>query len=534
MSASSFNILAIINYSIVVILPAVSFYIFIDTNDNDQRDLRFLIFTGIFALSFVPVFINRVMNNALYKDQVLLLNAWRSVALVYLLLCLWNYVFVLHIQDTGYVSDIFRDRFWKYYSPFYGIPENFSLNDILLVLVPGTLFFVAVYYLDKRSWLSGRSYLLAILIIFYLVFFSAFALTESTTRLYGAVNDYSHYFMTADLQKFTGVQDIFSNWTLYMSTLEGRFNHYPPGYFIVQYYEQLWQMEGVLKVLVVLLAAGTAILLYYLSLLVGFGKDTAILAPVLLLLSPGLIIQASTATSPLTMALTLCVHVLLLAGIMQERKSMILASAFIFFIYSLFSFIIFTSFLLTLVILLFACYYKALSFSKTIYNLFIFLAAFLFFHVALFILTGFNLLECLLIAIPNNSNLITIEGPFDNITRYLIRSSGNLLAYVGFSGVIIAALVFAGLKGVHGYPALMRSHVVGFVVALVLISFSSLFYMETERIWVFLAPVMCLAAAAMLLQYKQLSSPAVMSVLVGLYLGSAIQEIIFLHYLWKA
>lgn len=534
MENSSIRIEAIPNYIAVIIVPAILFFVFINTNDNDQRNLRFAIFCGIFILSYIPSLIYKLNIKQPYPSEALLTRSWRGIALIYILLSIWNYNFVSHIEATGYTSDIFRDKFWKYYAPYYGIPENYTISDFVLILVPGVTFFLIIYRLVNRAKPVNNITILAISLLFYLIFISVFALTESNTRLFGDVYDYSHLGISSNLNKFTGLYDIFSNWTKYMTDLSGRSSHYPPGNLIIMRYEHIWDLIGLYKLIIITLTTAAIILLYYLALMVGLKKNIAIIAPILFMLSPCVIIQPSTATSPLAMVLGLATHVLLIRGIMLDSKPTIIASSTIFFIYSLFSFVMFVSFLLMGFVLFFACYFGAISVKRTLSGMFYFSTTFLLLHSLLYLTTGFNIIDCLSISIANNNELITKEGPFENIARYMLRSSGNLLAYIGFSGAIIASLAYIVITSVKSYSPLLKAHAIGLAFGLMATSFSTLFYMETERIWIFFTPILCLVAAAAFHREKNLSSAPVFFILVGLYLSSLMQETIFLHYLWIA
>ena len=77
----------------------------------------------------------------------------------------------------------------------------------------------------------------------------------------------------------------------------------------------------------------------------------------------------------------------------------------------------------------------------------------------------------------------------DNLTRYFIVSSGNLIAYIGLFAPLLVGIyaerINAGtLNKNSSFNLLLKSA----LLTIVVLSFSAQFYLEIERIWIFLTP----------------------------------------------
>jgi hypothetical protein len=127
--------------------------------------------------------------------------------------------------------------------------------------------------------------------------------------------------------------------------------------------------------------------------------------------------------------------------------------------------------------------------------------AFVFGSIALlYLTTRFNLIACFIGAVRGHQAQQGNEG-FDDVRRWLLRSTGNILAYV-FSIVPLSILAVSAVRRAK-LPAastqadayrIARSLFAAAVATVLIAGFSGLFYVETERIWIFLTPVFALAA----------------------------------------
>jgi hypothetical protein len=153
---------------------------------------------------------------------------------------------------------------------------------------------------------------------------------------------------------------------------------------------------------------------------------------------------------------------------------------------------------------------------------------------ALLLLTHFNLVACFITAVRGHEAQQG-NGGFDNLTRYLLRSSGNIIAYLMS---IIPLSILAGLAMTRGLrrdknsePRLAMAMFVALGLTVLLAGFSGLFYAETERIWIFLTPAFALAAGYELARRRSAEGAEIVYLVFLLVLAiSCSQEFFFQHY----
>ena len=117
-------------------------------------------------------------------------------------------------------------------------------------------------------------------------------------------------------------------------------------------------------------------------------------------------------------------------------------------------------------------------------------AAFAGFYLLMFALTGFNLLEVLLAAIEKDKAVIGTGH--ESITRYFHVSIANMFAFLIGIGI---PLMIVWLRQI---PQMFRRrdiYAISYLVSLLVIAFSTLYTMEVERIWIFMAPFVVIPVA---------------------------------------
>jgi hypothetical protein len=119
---------------------------------------------------------------------------------------------------------------------------------------------------------------------------------------------------------------------------------------------------------------------------------------------------------------------------------------------------------------------------------------------------------------------------FDEIRRYLLRSSGNLIAYLGSVAIPLVAFSAFCLFSGHRKRPEAPSYILCISVWLTMLvsAFSGLFFLETARIWIFFTPLLCALAAISLADFMNSGK---YKRIVGLILAivisiSAIEEIL--------
>jgi 4-amino-4-deoxy-L-arabinose transferase-like glycosyltransferase len=89
----------------------------------------------------------------------------------------------------------------------------------------------------------------------------------------------------------------------------------------------------------------------------------------------------------------------------------------------------------------------------------------------------------------------------ETLTRYLLLSLSNLVAFLAGTGLPVTALWIRELRSSirqRRPRGLLGSSVIAFATTLVAASFSTLFTLEVERIWLFLTPLLVVPAARQL------------------------------------
>lgn len=126
---------------------------------------------------------------------------------------------------------------------------------------------------------------------------------------------------------------------------------------------------------------------------------------------------------------------------------------------------------------------------------------FIVFYLLMFLSTGFNLFEALQVSIRKDS--ARLGTGYETIELYLHLSVGNLFAFLIGVGIPVTTVWLRQIaKTIRearcGKP--IDIYVIGYLISLLVISFSALFTMEVERVWIFMAPFVLIPAAKYLSQ----------------------------------
>ena len=155
-------------------------------------------------------------------------------------------------------------------------------------------------------------------------------------------------------------------------------------------------------------------------------------------------------------------------------------------------------------------------------------------------LTGYNILACLREAIEiNNKGSLHHSGcgtGYETPSRYLFISGTNLFAFFSGIGFPTTTLWLREVKDTIRNGLSKRdfpSFLLAYVVLLILIAFSTLYTVETERIWMFMAPFILIPAAKNLRRYtdRRRNERIFYVVIIMLYIQTLFFEV-FLDTLW--
>ncbi len=123
------------------------------------------------------------------------------------------------------------------------------------------------------------------------------------------------------------------------------------------------------------------------------------------------------------------------------------------------------------------------------------------FYLLMFLFTGFNLLEALQASIKKDRAVLGTG--YETMGLYLHLSLGNLFAFLIGIGIPMTTVWLRQVVRTIRDKRCGESfdiYIVGYLISLLAIAFSTLFTMEVERIWIFMAPFIVIPAAKYLSQ----------------------------------
>ena len=123
------------------------------------------------------------------------------------------------------------------------------------------------------------------------------------------------------------------------------------------------------------------------------------------------------------------------------------------------------------------------------------------FYLLMFLFTGFNLIEALQASIRKDR--ARLGTGYETIGLYLHLSVGNLFAFLIGVGIPMTTVWLRQVVRTirdkrRGEP--IDIYIVGYLISLLVIAFSTLFTMEVERIWIFMAPFIVIPVAKYICQ----------------------------------
>lgn len=456
----------------------------------------------------------------------------------------WNTAFRQYYSNHSYKREVFRKAMRNFYAPLYGKYDNalarrdprtgrYSLATLPFAI--GSLVIAAVWYgwarqrpLDRR-W-GTRSF--AVLFSLQLLLIIFFALCEPwPKRLSLNISGYLEF--KKDLPAFNGISDLLRNYVAKMPSLQWYGQHYPPGNLLLLAIERDLGIPGLTKSIVCLLTIFSALPLYGLARELSLDSIAASAAILLFAASTGVLVYCTINTTSLVLfPATTCLW-MLLRGLRSGSVPAGMLLGLSFAVYLFFSFSASIVGILMAITTALALWRGRVTLTN-VFRTGVSSLACLFAVIALlYMTTRFNLIACFITAVTGHQAQQGNEG-FDDPARYLLRSTGNILAYL----ISVAPLAVLGVSAawvgwrnkapqVGGVGALSLATLLTVLIA----GFSGLFYVETERIWIFLTPCLALAAGAELSRRSAAEGQRVIYlVFLLILLISCSQEILFMHY----
>jgi hypothetical protein len=437
-------------------------------------------------------------------ERKLLIVALGGSLLVIVLIC-WNFLFHDYVVTNKYTQDIFRRAFHNRLAPIYPIHISNPLKvhngwheqtSWVFLLIPFVSVFIVRIFFWSNAWIEDRKFWFELL-MWFTGLILLFSLTNSPIRLTDKFAGYYGFYK--NLYIWGSLGDILPNYNQQLQNLFGRTAHYPPGnLFLIKFGFQVLGITWFTHTIVILCTILTLIPLIGIASELDISIYTKHIALALYISSPSILLFPSHYLTPIPMFLTATAIWLTLRAIRQESILLSIAIGCLMAILTFFSFVSFIVGGFIILIALGQISLNKVRLSTHVQNACIAILAFLLSYLIVYLLTGFNIGECFLKGLEHNRS--SMGTGVDTFVRYMFRSTGNLIAWfcsIGFTGA-----VFGILAGWNLLPFQRREKkdkaqalTIAVIIAVFLAGFSTLFFLETERIWLFFVPPWLILAA---------------------------------------
>jgi hypothetical protein len=410
--------------------------------------------------------------------------------LVMTLLVVWNTWFQLYVSEVDFTRDIFRPKFRNFRAPLYGY---FYWPELKQFLYPALSFGFFFIYMLRNPKKAVEGWGIPTTAFFLLLLSTSLALKDHVSRLVDWMAYYGDF--TQGLKLFASMTDLLRNYTSNMAQLGTHANHYPPGICMLMKAEQALNMQALTRFVVMLSGVGTIYVVRGIARLLNLSGSAAQIAVLFFILSPG-VLTFITLDPAFILLLpgSLTIH-FYLEGLITGRQSCAIAMGLFFSISTFFSFASGFIALLMAILFLIAWRWGMVRLTDGLQQIGLSIATFAGLFFLFYLMTGFQLLDCLREAMRNNSE--QMSNGFDNLFRYLLRSTGAILVYLTAAGFPQSFLAFRAMFNaikVKEGRSWQEVLAVGMPICLLLSAFSGSFFLETERIWLFFTPFLVISA----------------------------------------
>lgn len=463
-------------------IALLTFYIweksvFIET--ESQLFWVFLIHIGIIAISFASIKFEllSLKYNPILKGII-------AVSFFFILFFIWNIVFRWYSDSFEYKGNIFRGILYGFRAPFYGrLKPKINLADYYPLYVSSALFVVLVFTI---KWNRYSKWVFPALMIMGSLLFFSFAWDYSIHKTLMAKN--CHY------KTFSEGLSFFPEWSNFLSTYIGQMkflgahnNHYPPGVLLLlklnnEFFPYLFKLIVISAPIISILPL-RGILKHF-----SFSKESINIYIAFYISSIALLFFPGKSITPLHILFASSFIYFLLKSFHSRKIGYGVMAGLTLSVYAFFSFSFVVFALFAFIFIISLLLYKKIKVQDLVKSSLAIISTFVAVYVAINMLFDFNLYSCFTEAFHNEGSQMKSSG-IDNITRYFIVSSGNLIAYIGIFAPLLLGIyaerINAGaLNKNTSFDLLIKS----VILTIVILSFSAQFYLEIERIWIFLTP----------------------------------------------
>lgn len=439
------------------------------------------------------------------------LTGIRSVSILSLLFFAWNLLFRYFSANTDFKGNIFRGVFNNFQSPTYFHFPPAAAYSWPILFSTAAFFGFVIWKRQRFEKRFSNTQLIPLALIVIIGF------TWSSNLLQTFLSTNCHYgTFSEDINKFSGITSLFTNYVGEMSGMSVHNNHYPPGILFLLKIEQGY-IPYLLKSLVIVATVASLITVEKLCIYFNSNTLTINVARLLLISNSGILLFPELATDPLTLPLSVLSFYFIYRSVKENsiKYALLFSLMFSFYLFITFSAILFLTFTGLYILILIG--FKQLQLPNALKAGTAGLAGIIAAFILLKICTGFSLYDCFIEGLANEKKQMSYEA-IDSFSRYLIISSGNIIAYLLILGSpVIAVFTF----GIHRLRTVLNQeiHLLGITLILTVLclGFSSHFFLETERIWIFLSPFVLIYMASVLSElYKSNTKIVIAIILLGM------------------
>ncbi len=455
-----------------------------------------------------------------------------QIGLIALFFCLYHLILKYIMRETG--LDLGAVGYNNHVVPLYAQPSF----DLSLWILPALVVCVGFLYLCHRYLLSDISdrRLISIAIVCFIAInisvaqidgYREIGTEDAKKRVLTLLEPYTRtgleYYGDVPRIDELGIRRFLRDYSKpeLFDTLSGHTRTHPPGGVLF-----LWHVSGLFgynlisaSLITIFFTALAVIPIYRLADML-YGKKVAHYALLLFLITPNFVMFTGTSMDgPFSVFPILSVYLFYLA---RERETVPDQKWYEFRPYSLFTGLslalgMFMTYS-TVVVGVFLCVIALLERKRFVQYLKVLLFAssgFIGFYLLLFVLTGFRPIEALWAAIKKDE--IGMGTGYESVGRYFHLSFANLFAFligVGFPITVVWLRQLVSVIKEWRQDALaaeqniveprtlwifrhetVDTFVIGFLITLLFFTFSTLFTMEVERIWIFMVPFFVIPVA---------------------------------------
>lgn len=528
-SAQPHNTLFMESFLYVLLLCWLPFLFVSYLQLDMQRSQNYLLTFLILSIT-ISWWVGREEKQVFRVDVSYLSGVLLCGCLLMVLLIIWNHLFRLYISEVDFTRDIFRTRFRNLRAPLYGYLQVPRLKQLLYPSIAAGLFLICLLWKRKKAiegWgLTTSAFLLLLLA-------SSLALKDHPSRLTEWIGSYSAF--TQGLDLFSDIPDLLHSFTASMGQLGIHSRHYPPGIPLLMRVEELWNLRMLTRLVVMASGVGTIYIVRHTATLLGLSAAAAQLAVLFFILSPGVLSYLTVDPAFMSLLPASLTFYFYVKGLITGRLVCAVAMGLCFSLHTFFSFSSGFMALLMGIFFLITWRWRLVTVTEGLMQIGLSVTAFVSFYILLYFLSGFQLLDCLRTAIRHNTE--QMSNGFDDLFRYLLRSTGAILAYlatVGFPQCFFStrALVSAVKKQEnHSWPDVLA---VTLPACLLGSAFSGSFFLETERVWLFFTPILVISSgAAAEALYRKLGFRPVAAIIVCTLILAVVYELFLRSFAWR-